>query len=95
MALRDDLEAITLAAIDNEKQEGSADAASELANVTAACEARAGLGLRSVAFPEPTKVARFLTRGTALSLQELLVAEGLSVRVVPYKDVFFYLDINW
>jgi hypothetical protein len=95
MPLKDDLEAITLAALDEEKTEGGADAASKLSDVTAACTARAELGLRTVTFPEPTKAAQFLTRGTALSLQATLEAEGLSVRVIPYKDVNFYLDINW
>lgn len=95
MALKDDLDALTVAAINEEKDEGSADAASKLFDVTDVCTARAKLGLRTAAFPEPVKAAEFLSKGAALSLQELLVAEGLAVRVIPYKDVYFYLDINW
>ncbi len=95
MPLRDDLDALTIAALAEEKDEGGADAASKLFDVTRVCQDQANLGLRSAAFPAPTKDAAFLARGTALALQDLLVAEGLSVRVIPYKDIYFYLDMNW
>jgi hypothetical protein len=95
MPLRDDLDALTAAALNEERDEGSADAASKLFEVTRVCEDQANRGLRTAAFPAPVRDAAFLTRGTALALHDLLVAEGLSVRVIPYKDTNFYLDINW
>lgn len=93
--LKDDLVALTDAAIAAEKSDGVAEATALMAEVTAACEARANKGLRSAAFPEPTDKAAFLSKGGALALQEALLAEGLNVRVIPYKDTFFYLDIHW
>jgi hypothetical protein len=95
MALKETLVALSEAAIAEEKLEGSAEAASNLFAVTELCEARATKGLRGAAFPEPTDRAEFLTKGAALSLQETLQAEGLDVRVIPYKDIYFYLDIHW
>lgn len=93
--LKDDLVALTDAAIAAEKADGSAEASAKMAEVTAVCEARANLGLRSAAFPDPVDKSAFLTKGGALALQEALVAEGLDVRAIPYKDTSFYLDIHW
>ncbi len=95
MSLKDQLDAIVLAVLEEDKLDGAAEAAENLSAVTKACEDRAHQGLRSLAFPEPTDKAAFLSKGAAYKLQELLVAEGLQVRVIPYKDVYFYLDMNW
>jgi hypothetical protein len=96
MALRETLVALVDAFVAEQKTEGTVEAASVLDAVTTACEDRARAGFRSVAFPEPTDKAEFLTKGAAYKIQELLLAEGLGpVNVIPYKDVFFYLDIHW
>ena len=96
MALKDRLTALVDAFVAEQKTEGTVEAATALDAVTTACEDRAKAGFRSVAFPEPTDKAEFLSKGAAYKIQELLLAEGLGpVNVIPYKDVYFYLDIHW
>lgn len=96
MALKDTLTALVEAYLAEQKVEGTVEAAVALDAVTTACEERARAGFRSVAYPEPTDKAEFLTKGAAYKIQELLLSEGLGpVNVIPYKDVNFYLDIHW
>jgi hypothetical protein len=94
--LKDTLVALVEAKLAEEKTEGTVEAASRLNLITDACEARARNGHRSLAFPPPRDGANFFTKGAAYKIQELLLAEGLGpVNVIPYKDVYFYLDIHW